>query len=366
MNGISMPTSKVKKSKPTPGKAPFLSSPVMESPVVVRMAVVGCGYWGPNLIRNFNDLQQSRVEVICDIRESQFRPFAKKYPWVRFTASYEDILKDPSIDAVAIATPVSTHYRLARKALEAGKHVLVEKPMTATTKEAVRITQLAADRKKILMVGHTFEYHPAVLKITKLLRSGELGDLHYIDSVRVNLGLHQSDGLNVIWDLAPHDISIILHWIQEMPLWVSAWGRSFVHSGIEDVAFVRLEFPRGILAHLHLNWLAPSKIRRITVAGNKKMVIYDDLENVEKLKVADRGVDRNSADPQLRIAYRMGDIISPKVEVAEPLSLACAHFIDCVLTGRKPLTDGENGIRVVRILEAAYRSIKSGGRKVAL
>lgn len=361
-----MPITKVKRSESVPAKAPVLSSSAMVSPVVVRMGVVGCGYWGPNLIRNFNDLQQSRVETLCDIRESQFRPFAKKYPWIRFTTSYEDILKDPSIDAVAIATPVSTHYRLARKALEAGKHVLVEKPMTGKAQDAVRLAQLAKSCNKILMVGHTFEYHPAVLKIAKLLKSGELGDLHYIDSVRVNLGLHQSDGLNVIWDLAPHDISIILHWIQEMPLWVSAWGRSFVHSGIEDVAFVRLEFPRGILAHLHLSWLAPSKIRRITVAGNKKMIIYDDLENVEKLKVADRGVFKDSADPQLRVAYRMGDIVSPKVEVTEPLSLACAHFIDCILTGRKPLTDGESGTRVVRILEAAHRSIKRGGRKVTL
>jgi len=216
------------------------------------------------------------------------------------------------------------------------------------------------------MVGHTFEYNPAVLKVAELLKSGELGKLYYIDSVRVNLGLHQSDGLNVIWDLAPHDISIILHWMNEMPSRVSAWGQAFVKEKTEDVAFIRLEFPSGALAHIHINWLAPTKIRRMTVVGDKKMVIYDDLENVEKIKIADQGVHLDSVDPSLRVGYRVGDIVSPRLAVTEPLYHECLHFIECVLANRVPRTDGESGLRVVQVLEAADRSIKRRGASVSI
>jgi len=291
--------------------------------------------------------------------------FAKKLPSARLTTSYEDFLSHPRLDAVVIATPISTHYRITQKALLAGKHVLVEKPLARTAREGTALLRLASRLRRILMVGHTFEYHPAVLKVAELLRTGELGRLYYIDSVRVNLGLHQSDGLNVIWDLAPHDISIILHWVGEIPRRVSAWGRGFVQNKTEDVAFIRLEFPGGILAHVHVSWLAPRKIRRITVVGNKKMVIYDDLENLEKIKVAERGARLNSSSRELRVDYRVGDIVSPHVEVKEPLAVECSHFADCILHKRNPRTDGENGIRVVRVLEAAEKSMRKGSIAVA-
>jgi predicted dehydrogenase len=265
-----------------------------------------------------------------------------------------------------IATPVSTHYELACQALRAGKHVLVEKPLAATTVQGETLHKLASRYNRILMVGHTFEYHPAVLKVAELLKAGELGGLYYIDSVRVNLGLYQSDGLNVIWDLAPHDISIILCWMNRVPRRVSAWGQAFVHKGIEDVAFIRLEFPDGVLAHIHISWLAPTKIRRITVVGGKKMVIYDDLENVEKIKIADRRAQLDPASRELRVGYRMGDIVSPRIDVTEPLSRECLHFIDCIFKNRSPQTDGQRGIDVVRVLEAADQSIKKGGAMVIL
>ena len=332
---------------------------------VLRIGLVGCGYWGPNLLRNFHDLPTSQVVAICDVRPNRLEPLAKKFPSVQFTTRYQELLENSSVDAVVIATPVSTHYEIASRALRAGKHVLVEKPLTATTREGILLNQLAARHERVLMVGHTFEYHPAVLKVSELLKKGELGNLYYIDSVRVNLGLYQSDGRNVIWDLAPHDISIILHWTEEMPRRVSAWGQAFVQKSVEDVAFIRLEFPNGVLAHIHISWLAPTKIRRMTVVGDKKMVIYDDLENVEKIKVADRRARLDPASRELRVGYRLGDIVSPRVEVTEPLYAECRHFIECILHQKSVRTDGEGGLRVVRVLEAAEKSIKKGGAIVS-
>ena len=333
---------------------------------LVRIGLVGCGYWGPNLIRNFHELPTSELAAICDLRAARLKPLMKKFPSVKLTTQYQDLISDSSIDAIVIATPISTHYEMVRQALRSGKHVMVEKPLAATVREATLLARLAAQRQRILMVGHTFEYHPAVLKVAELLKSGELGKVYYIDSVRVNLGLHQSDGLNVLWDLAPHDISIILQWLNQVPSRVSAWGQAFVKPDIEDVAFVRLEFPNGVLAHIHLSWLAPAKIRRMTVVADKKMVIYDDLENVEKLKVADRSAQLDSSSPELRVGYRMGDIVSPRVEVTEPLADECRHFIECVLQNKSPRTDGEKGLQVVRVLEAADRSLKKGGAVVCL
>ena len=331
-----------------------------------RIGVVGCGYWGPNLIRVFQDLAQSQVVSVCDLREERLKPLAKKYPGIRLTKHYREILEDPTLDAVVIATPISTHFSMASQALKAGKHVLVEKPLTATTQEGLELIRLSRKHRKVLMVGHTFEFNPAVIRAGELFRSGELGRIYYIDSVRVNLGLYQSDGRNVIWDLAPHDISIILYWTKTPPLQVGAWGRSFVRDGVEDVAFMRLKFPGGMLAHLHVSWLAPTKTRRITAVGDKKMIIYDDLENVEKIKVADRGAHLDPTSPEIRVGYRMGDIVSPHVEVVEPLTREGLHFIDCILHGKKPKTDGESGLQVVRVLEAADKSIKKGGVMVSL
>lgn len=352
----------VSKSK----KNNFLSTPNSNSAVVVRVAVIGYGYWGPNLVRNFQDLDQSKVIVVADTREQRLKLLAKKFPDVHLVSRVEDVFSNPSVDAVVIATPVSTHFALAKAALEAGKHVFVEKPLAASARECILLTRMAFAKKKILMVGHTFEYNPAVLKVADLIKSKELGKLHYIDAVRVNLGLYQSDGRNVIWDLAPHDISIILSWIGTMPLRVSAWGQSFVHPGVEDVAFIRLEFPQGILAHIHVSWLSPAKIRRMTVVASRKMLLYDDLDQSEKIKIADRGAHLDPESTQARVGYRMGDIVSPHIDFKEPLGRECVHFIESICSGKKPLTDGENGTRVVRILEAADRSIKQGGKTILL
>ncbi len=332
----------------------------------IRVGIIGCGYWGPNLIRNFHEVPEAGVAAICDLRVERLNPFLKKIPGVKITADYKELLKDPAIDAVVVATPISMHYPIASEALRAGKHVLVEKPLTGTVKEGVSLVRLAHLRKKILMVGHTFEYHPAVVKISELLKAGELGEVQYIDSIRVNLGLYQLDNRNVIWDLAPHDIAIILSWLGAVPERVSSWGQSFVKKGVEDVAFLRMQFPGGILAHLHVSWLAPAKIRRMTIVGNKKMIIYDDLENVEKIKIADQGAHLNPDNPNLRVAYRIGDIVSPRIQVTEPLFHECSHFVDSVLQDKRPKTDGENGLQVVRVLEAANRSIKDNSKWVTL
>ena len=333
---------------------------------MIRIGLAGCGYWGPNLIRNFHDLPTTQITAICDTREERLRPLLKKFPLAKFSTRYPDLISNPHVDAVVIATPISTHYEMARRALAAGKHVLVEKPLAETVRQAEALTELAARCDRILMVGHTFEYHPAVLKVSELLQAGELGKLHYIDSVRVNLGLYQSDGFNVIWDLAPHDVSIILSWVGETPRRVSAWGRAFVHTKAEDVAFIRLEFPGGVLAHSHVSWLAPTKIRRMTVAGDKKMVIYDDLDGAEKIKIADRGAELDLSNRQMRFGYRMGDIVIPRLDTTEALAQECSHFVDCILEHRNPRTDGNSGTQVVRVLEAADKSIKKGGAVVSL
>ncbi len=332
----------------------------------VRVGIVGCGYWGPNLIRNFHGLADATVASICDLEESRLRSFSRKFPGVRLTTKYQDILKDPTIDAVVIATPISTHYHLAHQALKAGKHVLVEKPLTATVREGSALVRLAQTVHKTLMVGHTFEYNPAVLKIADLLKSGEMGELFYIDSVRVNLGLYQSDGLNVIWDLAPHDISIILRWVGKLPRYVSAWGQSYLRKNVEDVAFIRLEFPDGVMAHMHLSWLAPAKMRRMAIVCNKRMAIYDDLESLEKIKIADQGAHIDLHARETKVGYRLGDIVSPRLDVDEPLARECAHFVDCILHQRTPETDGMKGLQVVRVLEAAYQSLKKGGTRISL
>jgi len=341
-------------------------APQEEPAVAVRVAVIGAGYWGPNLIRNFHEHERSRVVTVCDLRPDRLRPLAKRFPGVKLTTKYREVLQDPTIDAVVIATPITTHYTIASQALRAGKHVLVEKPLVSTSREGEALIRLARRHGKILMVGHTFEYNPAVLKVAELLRKGELGKLHYIDAIRVNLGLHQSDGRNVIWDLAPHDLSIILHWVGKVPKRVSAWGRSFVQKGVEDVAFIRLEFPGQILAHVHISWLSPAKIRRMTVVADKKMLIYDDLESVEKIKIADRSAHLDASQEKLRIDYRLGDIVSPRVEVTEPLFQECRHFVDCILEDCIPNTSGEKGVQVVRVLEAADKSIKRGGLSVVV
>lgn len=329
----------------------------------LRIGVIGAGYWGPNLIRNFHEAPGADPVAVADLSPDRLRNVRKRYPSITTTADHREILRDRAIDAVAIATPISTHRALAEEALAAGKHVLIEKPLAGTLSDAEAIVRAAERAGRTLMVGHTFIYNPAVTAIRKLLDRGELGQVHYIDSQRVNLGLHQFD-LNVLWDLGPHDVSITLYWLGEEPSWVQCVGACFIQKDIEDVVWLTMGFPSGAIAHAHLSWLAPGKLRTMTVIGSKKMAVYDDMTSVEKVKVFDHGVDRLEPD-ELRRAYRAGDILSPRVAVTEALQIEVQHFIECVNTGKKPLSDGEAGLRVVRVLEAGMRSLRSGGARVS-
>jgi predicted dehydrogenase len=330
----------------------------------VRLAVVGLGYWGPNLVRNFHELPCASLELVCDERAEALHNIAARYPALRTTADFADVLTDSQIEAVAIATPVGTHAELARAALEAGKHVFVEKPLAASSLEGESLIQLANDRERVLMPGHTFLYSPPVNVIRDLIRRGDLGEIYFISSSRVNLGIHQSD-VSVIWDLGPHDFSILRYWLDEMPVRVSALSRSCVIPGIADVAFVNLEFGSGALAHIELSWLAPSKLRRTAIVGSEKMVVYDDTSN-EPVRLFDSGV--MLPEPQTfgeyRLTYRTGDIVSPRVDAIEPLSLELEDFCAAIREGTAPRSSTAIGLDVVRLVEAAERSLVAGGSAV--
>lgn len=331
----------------------------------VRIGVIGCGYWGPNLVRNFNEIQEARITICCDIRQERLDFIKNRYPSIEVSNDYTKVIKDSEIDAIVIATPIHTHYELAKAALTNGKHVLVEKPMTTRTRDASKLIEIAQKENKILMVDHTFIYTGAVRKIKEIIESGEIGKIYYFDSVRINLGLFQHE-VNVIWDLAPHDISIMDHIISEKPLRVRAVGNSHIDNKIENMAYIHIEFENDLSAHFHINWLAPVKVRKIIVGGSKKMIVYDDNEPSEKVKVYDKGVsikeDKESIYETL-IQYRTGDMYAPKLDQTEALSLECAHFIDCIKNKKKPITDGEAGLKVVKILQAAQDSISNGKRK---
>ncbi len=334
---------------------------------MIHLAVIGAGYWGPNLIRNFSEVPGARVAYVCDLDPAKLAPLASRYPTLSATRDYQEILRDPKVDAVVVATPVSTHRRLALDALRAGKHVLVEKPLAADSQSAAEIADVARELGRVLMVGHTFIYNPAVVKVKELIDRGALGDIYYIDSARVNLGLHQFD-INVIWDLAPHDISIILYWLGKYPVRVSARGNSYTQNEIEDVAFITLEFEDRVMAHIHVSWMSPAKLRRTTVVGSKQMIVYDDLEVAEKVKLYDSGVERLALNAdtraELQRTYRVGDVLSPRLDVVEPLRVEAQHFVECILTGATPRTDGTAGVAVVQVLEASTQSLKQGGRTI--
>jgi predicted dehydrogenase len=327
----------------------------------VRVAAVGCGYWGPNAIRNLDSVPGFELCSVCDSDAERLRPVAARYPAARPTTDANNLFDDASIDAVYISTPVSTHYQLVKRALESGKHVLVEKPLATTVEQAESLATLAAAKGLTLMVGHTFVFSPPVRKVKELIDSGVIGPIYYVETTRVNLGLFQKD-VSVLWDLGPHDLSILTYWLGEVPIQVSARGRSFLGEALEDVAFVTLEFPSGILAQVQISWLAPSKLRRTSVVGRERMVVYDDLEPVEKVKVYDRGVDRQPASfGEYQLTYRSGDILSPRLDTTEPLYLECAHFLECIQTGREPDTSPRSGVEVVRVIQAAERSLRQGG-----
>jgi predicted dehydrogenase len=328
----------------------------------LRVAVIGAGYWGPNLIRNLNEAPGADPVAVADLSAERLEGIHKRFPAVRTTADHTDLFNDKDIDAVCIATPVNTHRRLAEQALAAGKHVFVEKPLAPTVGDAEAIVRAAEKAGRTLMVGHTFVYNPAVVAVRGLIEKGELGRINYVDSQRVNLGLHQFD-INVLWDLGPHDVSISLYWLAEEPEWVQCIGACYVQPDIEDVVFLTMGFPSGAIAHAHLSWLAPSKLRTMTVIGTKKMAVYDDVQAVERVKVYDFGVEELSSE-ELRRSYRAGDIRSPRVPITEALQLEMRHFIECIQAGKKPRSDGEAGLRVVRVLEAGMRSLRSGGARV--
>ena len=327
----------------------------------VRVAAVGCGYWGPNVIRNLDAVDGFELCCICDADARRLRPVAARYPYARTTTRVDDILDDPAIDAIYLATPVSTHYDLTRRALEGGKHVLIEKPLATTVDQAEELANLAERTGRTLMVGHTFVFSPPVRKVKELLDGGGIGPIYYIETTRVNLGLFQKD-VSVLWDLGPHDVSILMYWLNEVPVQVSARGRGFQGETLADVAFLTLEFPSGILAQVQISWLAPSKLRRTSVVGLQRMIVYDDLEPVEKVKIYDRGVDRQPASfGEFQLTYRSGDILSPRLDTTEPLFLEASHFLECIRSGRQPDTSPRSGVEVVRVIQAAERSLRQGG-----
>lgn len=325
------------------------------------VAVVGLGYWGPNLLRVLSDNPNVEVRWICDLDTERLTRYGRRYPAADVTTRFERVLNDPDVQAVIIATPVHTHYPLAAQALEAGKHVFVEKPLAQSSEMADDLAELAHERHRILMCGHTFIYSPPVRAIKKLLESGTLGDIFFISSSRVNLGLHQRD-VSVIWDLGPHDFSILLYWLSELPVSVRAIGRDSIVRGIADVAFVTMTFASGVIANVELSWLAPSKLRRTVLVGSEKMVTYDDGTS-EPVRVFDRGVVYRDPETfgEYHLSYRSGDILSPRVESHEPLSLELAEFIDSIRVGRQMEYHTALAQSVVRIVEAADRSMQNGG-----
>ncbi|HNW60421.1 MAG TPA: Gfo/Idh/MocA family oxidoreductase [bacterium] len=335
---------------------------------MLNIGVIGVGYWGPNLIRNFDGCGQTNMVIASDLKPERLAFIQKKHPALKTTADYREIINDPSIDAVAISTPVFTHHQLAKEALQAGKHVFLEKPMTSTAQQAEELVNLAAQKKLTLMLDHTFIYTGAVQLIKKLIDAGEIGDLYYFDSVRINLGLFQHD-VNVIWDLAPHDISIMDHLLQLKPEGVVATGADHVGKGHEDVAYLTVYFPGNIIAHIHANWLSPVKIRQTLIAGTKKMIVWDDNIPTDKIKIYDSGITVNRTKDEIYdtlIQYRTGDMWAPKVPLTEALSLEVNHFAECIQTGKTPITDGVAGFNVVRILEASEQSIKARGKEIRL
>jgi predicted dehydrogenase len=332
----------------------------------MKIEVIGCGYWGPNLVRNF--IQSHEVEnlICCDLDPKRLARMKNLYPSVTVLTDYRELLESGDLDAVAIATPVKTHYAIAKDFLSRDRHVFVEKPFTHSYETALELVKLAEERKRVLMVGHTFEYTAAVNKVKEIVECGELGKILYISCIRVNLGLFQPD-INVVWDLAPHDISIILYITGETPASVNSQGKAHFKPGIEDVATTTLNFRNGVIAFVHNSWLDPNKIRRTTIVGTRKMLVYDDVENQEKIKIFDKGVEvppYYDTFADFQFSYRYGDIYSPRIQDYEPLRKLCDHFIECIPDGRPPHSDGYDGLRVVSVLEAASKSLRLSGKAI--
>jgi len=334
---------------------------------MIRMGVIGYGYWGPNIVRNFNSLDGSKVVAVCDLNEGALKKVKKVYPDLKVTTKSDEVICAPDVDVVAIVTPVFTHFELAQKALKMGKHILVEKPFTYTTAQAEELIELAEKKKLKIVVDHTFLFTGAVRKIKQLMDDGTLGDLCYFDSMRINLGLFQHD-VNVVWDLAVHDLAIMDYLIKEKPTAVVATGEAHFNRGLEDISYITIYFPNNIIAHVNVNWLSPVKVRTTLIGGLKKMLVWNDLDPDEKIKVYDKGVDIKSKNGvyNLLVSYRSGDMWAPKLEQSEALKLLAESFIESVNNGGTTVNDGLAGLRVVKMLEAADKSLKKKGEIVYL
>jgi predicted dehydrogenase len=332
----------------------------------VRIGVVGLGYWGPNLARNLQEQAEADLAGLCDLSPERLERLGRRYPAAGRYGQLEQMLADPTIEAVVVATPVSTHHRVASQALRAGKHVFIEKPLASSAGEALDLIELADREGLVMMPGHTFLYSPPVVMIRDLIQSGELGDIYFISTSRVNLGLHQADA-SVAWDLGPHDFSILRYWLDETPVAASALARNCILPGVPDVAFISLDFASGTIAHVELSWLAPSKLRRTAIVGSRKMVVYDDT-STEPVRLFDSGVMPNDPETfgEYRLSYRTGDIISPHVDAAEPLGVEMQDFCRAIRQGTEPRSSGRLGLEVVRMIEAVDRSLESNGSRIEL
>ncbi len=335
---------------------------------MIKVGVIGYGYWGPNLVRNFMEAPGSTVMAVSDLRCERLQSLGDRYPTIKTTTNTDELLNDPAIDALVIATPVSSHFELGMAALKAGKHVLVEKPLASNSEQAEQLIAEAARRQRVLMVDHTFVYTGAVRKIRELITKNGLGDIYYYDAVRVNLGLFQHD-VNVIWDLAIHDLSIMDYVLPNKATAVSATGISHIPGQPENVAYITLFFDNPQIAHVHVNWLTPVKVRHTLIGGSEKMILYDDLEPSEKVKIYDKGVTISQSPEavyEMLVSYRSGDMWAPRLDATEALQVEAQHFIDCIEHGKEPITDGQTGLRLVQIVEAAEKSLRARGQLVEI
>lgn len=334
---------------------------------MVNVAVVGCGYWGPNLARNFSKVPGCTLRTVCDTDPNRLAPLQRAYPKVKATTSFQEALLDDEVDAIALATPLRTHFKLGKEALLYGKHLLVEKPLAMTSEECQVLIDLAQKQGLALMVGHTFLYSPSLLKVKELSTPDYLGDIYYIHTQRVNLGKVQSD-VSALWSLAPHDVSIVLHLLGKLPTELWAHGSRFIGDRVEDLGFIDMKFDSGQMAHIHVSWLDPMKQRKVTVVGSRRMIVYDDVAEEAKVKVYDKRVIRELGEilGEARYTLHSGEVETPSIDPTEPLLKECEHFIECIREGRRPLSDGRNGLQVVQVLEAAQSSLDNNGAEVRL
>ena len=335
---------------------------------MLTVAVIGYGYWGPNLVRNWNHNNRARLKYVCDLKSDRLNLAKSNYPQIQITKDYMDILNDPEVDAVNIVVPIKDHYKIAKEALEHDKHILVEKPLTASSEEMEELIKLADEKKKVMMVGHTFLFSPPVIKVKEYIDAGELGTIDFIQLSRINLGRVKHD-YNVIWDLAPHDFSIIDFWLGELPESIQVVGKASTFEQVCDIAFINLKYKNEVLGNIHLSWISPIKLRQSYIVGKDKMIIYDDTHPSEKVKLYDKGIDK-IRDPktfgEFQLSYRTGDVLIPNLDNVEPLSAECNHFVDCIEMGATPRTDSFHALRIIKMIEAAQRSLENNGEIVKL